>query len=286
MFAMEAKMQGKDTKAPILVTGGTGKTGRRLAERLVAKGAAVRIGSRSASPAFDWHDERTWPAALAGARAVYVAYHPDIAAAGALEIVTAFFTEVRRQGIDRIVLLSGRGEPEAEAAEDALKVSGADWTILRCSWFAQNFDEGFFLDGIRSGVLALPARPIPEPFVDVEDIADVAAAAFTEPGHSGRLYEISGPRALTFSQAVDEIAQATGRDVHFRETPVEPFMTEALQYGVAKEEVDLVAYLFGTILDGRNSRPVDGVREALGRPAADFSDYVRRVAATGVWRNQ
>jgi uncharacterized protein YbjT (DUF2867 family) len=276
-------MQVIDKTAPILVTGGTGKTGRRLVERLRAKGVAVRVGSRSGSPAFDWRDDRTWPAALSGVKAIYVAFQPDIAAAGALEIVTAFFSEARRQGIERIVLLSGRGEPEAEAAEEALKQSGADWTILRCSWFAQNFDEGFFLDGIRSGVLALPARLIPEPFVDVEDIADVAAATFTESSHSGRLYEISGPRALTFADAVAEIAKAAGRDIRFMPTTVEDFIVEAMQYGVPKEELDLVAYLFSTVLDGRNSQPVDGVRQALGRPAADFSDYVRRRAATGVW---
>jgi uncharacterized protein YbjT (DUF2867 family) len=275
-------MTNKD--APVLVTGGTGKTGRRLVERLRKLRVPVRIGSRGAAPFFDWRDRSTWPAALAGARAIYVAFQPDIAAPGALEIVTDFFAEALRQNVNRIVLLSGRGEPEAEDAEKALVASGADWTILRCSWFAQNFDEGFFLEGIRSGVLALPARPTPEPFVDVEDIAEIATAALTQNGHSGRLYEISGPTALTFTEAVAEIAKVTGREIQFIEAPMEAFVAEAMLQGVSKEEVDLVSYLFTTILDGRNSRPVYGVQEALGRPANGFSAYVRRTAATGVWR--
>jgi uncharacterized protein YbjT (DUF2867 family) len=279
-------MPANQGNAPILITGGTGKTGRRLAERLRKKGVAVRVGSRAASPPFDWRDRSTWPAALEGVKAVYAAFQPDVAAPGVLEIAEAFFAAARKHGVDRIVFLSGRGEPEAEAAEEALKASGADWTILRCSWFAQNFDEGFFLDGIRSGVLALPAGPIPEPFVDVEDIADVAAAAFTEDGHSGRLYEISGPRALTFSEAVAEIARATDRDIRFEQTSIEAFAAEALQFGVPKEDVDLVAYLFGKILDGRNSRPVNGVKQAIGRDATDFAAYVQRVAATGIWSAQ
>ncbi len=94
----------------------------------------------------------------------------------------------------------------------------AEWTILRSSFFSQNFSESFFLEPILGGEVALPAGDVPEPFVDAEDIADVAVAALTEDGHAGELYELTGPRLLTFAEAVGEISRATGRKVRY-DTP-------------------------------------------------------------------
>jgi uncharacterized protein YbjT (DUF2867 family) len=268
----------------ILVTGATGKTGRRVVEQLRAMGCPVRIGSRSASPAFDWEDRSTWAASLRGAGSVYVSFQPDLAVPGGLETVTAFFAQAVAAGVSNLVLLSGRGEIEAEQAEDALKASGvADWTILRASWFAQNFSESFFLEPILAGELALPAGNIAEPFVDVDDIAEIAVAGLTQPGHSGKLYELTGPRALTFAQAAAEIGQATGREIAFVSIPAEDYRVEAVAAGAPEEVADLAIYLFTTVLDGRNTPVADGVRQALGREARDFSDYVARTAATGVW---
>lgn len=273
----------QDAAGPILVLGATGKTGRRVAERLQAAGRVVRIGSRSADPAFDWEDRATWGPALDGASAAYVAFQPDLAVPGALQTVTAFFAQAVAGGVSRLVLLSGRGEVEAEQAEQALIASGADWTILRASWFHQNFSESFFLEQILAGEVALPAGPAAEPFVDVEDIAEVAFAALTQPGHSSQLYELTGPRALNFTQAVAEIAAATGRDIAFVPVPPEDFRAGMAQAQVPDDVTALVIYLFTTVLDGRNTPLADGVRRALGRPPVDFADYARRTAATGVW---
>ncbi len=264
----------------ILVLGGTGKTGRRVADLLRQAGKRVRIGSRKAEPRFDWEDRATWGPALQGVKAVYVAYQPDLAAPGALDIVDAFFRQAVERGVDKLVLLSGRGEVEAE---QALQATDANWTILRASWFFQNFSEGFFVDAIAAGDVALPSGPAAEPFVDVDDIAEVAFAALTEAGHSRQLYEITGPRALTFAEAIGEIAQATGRDIRFTAAPPADFRAQLVASGVPGTEADLVIYLFTTVLDGRNTPLADGVQRALGRPPRDFSDYVRRTAATGVW---
>src|SRR5215467_9820968 len=161
-----------------LVLGGTGKTGRRVAQRLTALGRPVRAGSRSGRPRFDWHDQATWTPALEDVAAVYISYYPDIAAPGAAETVGSFAELAVRSGVPRLVLLSGRGEPEAERAEQAVRASGADVTILRSTWFAQNFSESYWVDMV-SGKVALPAGDTPEPFVDVGDLADVAVAAHT-----------------------------------------------------------------------------------------------------------
>ena len=90
---------------PILVLGGTGKTGRRVAERLSNAGHAVRIGSRSAEPRFDWDDQATWAPALQGMKSVYIAYQPDLAVPEALPAVQAFCGQAIESGATRLVLL-------------------------------------------------------------------------------------------------------------------------------------------------------------------------------------
>ena len=268
---------------PILVLGASGKTGRRIGARLRALGRSARAGSRAGEPRFAWEDRTTWEPALRGTSAVYVSYQPDLAVPGALETVQSFFAHAADLGVRRLVLLSGRGETEAEAAERALRGSGADWTILRASWFFQNFSESYFLEPLLAGELALPIESVAEPFVDAEDIADVAVAALTQPGHAGQLYELTGPRALTFEQAVSEIAQAIDRDIRFVSVSPQDFRAGMLQAQVPEEVVALVLYLFETVLDGRNTPLANGVQRALGRPPRDFADYVMRTAAAGAW---
>jgi uncharacterized protein YbjT (DUF2867 family) len=181
------------------------------------------------------------------------------------------------------VLLSGRGEEEAQVSERAVQESGADWTILRASWFAQNFSEHFLLEPVLSGVIALPAGDVAEPFVDVDDVADVAVAALSEDGHAEQVYELTGPRLLTFADVADEIAKATDRDIQYLSVSPAHYAAAAIEHGVPAEEAEPLAELFTRVLDGRNAHVTDGVRRALGREARDFTDYARDTAATGVW---
>ena len=269
--------------SPILVLGGTGKTGRRVVSRLQERGAAVRVGSRGGEPPFDWDDRATWAPALHGASAAYISYFPDIAVPGAPEAIAELSRLAVAGGTRRLVLLSGRGEEEAQRAEAELQASGADWTIVRCSWFSQNFSEDHLREPVLAGEVALPVGDVPEPFVDADDIADVAVAALTEDGHAGELYELTGPRLLTFADAVGEIADATGRDIRFTPVSDGDFAEELAGHGVPSDVVSLLRYLFTEVLDGRNARLADGVQRALGRPARDFRDFARRAAAEGAW---
>lgn len=268
---------------PILVLGGTGKTGRRILKQLEARGVACRLGSRSAELPFDWEDRTTWRAVLEGTRAAYISYHPDLAVAGAVETVHDFIQVALRSGVRKLVLLSGRGEEEAQRAEDVLRSSGAEWTILRASWFNENFSENFLLDAVRSGIVALPVTDVQEPFVSADDIADVAVAALTEEGHANRLYELTGPRLLTFAKAVEMIATSSARPVQFLPITHEQYAEGLEQAGLPEALRSLVMYLFTTVLDGRNAHLASGVREALGREPRDFAGYAKETAATGVW---
>ena len=267
-----------------LVIGATGKTGRRVAERLRARDVPVRAGSRSGEPRFDWEDRSTWGPALDGATSAYVSFYPDLAVPGAPAAIAALAEAALESGTRRLVLLSGRGEEEAQRAEQALEASGVpEWTIVRCSWFNQNFSESDFLEPVLAGELALPAGAVPEPFVDVEDIADVATAALTEDGHAGRLYELTGPRLLTFDEALGEIGAAAGRQIRYVQVPLDAWAAEMAAADVPDDVVALMSYLFTEVLAGRNAQLASGVQEALGREPRDFRDFARATAAAGVW---
>jgi uncharacterized protein YbjT (DUF2867 family) len=267
-----------------LVLGSTGKTGRRVAERLKAKGHRVRMGSRSAAPSFDWDNEKSWHACLEGVTAAYITYAPDLAMPGALDAIQAFVDLAKRRGVKRLVLLSGRSEEEAQACERVVQSSGLEWTIVRASWFNQNFSEGAFIDMVVGGAITLPAGQQAEPFVDVGDIADVAVAALTDDHHNGQVYEVTGPRLMTLTDVAADLSLATGREIAYVDVPHEAFVAEIESSGAPKDVVWMLDYLFATVLDGRNAYLTDGVQRALGRPPRDFADYARDVAVSGLWR--
>ena len=275
------------TNKQILVTGGTGKTGRRIIERLAAhENIEVRIGSRSAEIPFDWNNQDTWPAALNGMDAVYIAFQPDLAVPGAYDIIQAFTALAVESGVKQLVLLSGRGEEEAQRCEEVVEAAGVEWTVVRASWFMQNFSESFLLPALLSGEVYLPVGDVKEPFVDADDIADVAVAALTEDGHNGQLYEVTGPRMLTNAEAVAEIATAIDIPITFTQIPAEAYEAAMKSEGLPAEVIWLVNYLFTTVMDGRNAHLTDGVQRALGREPRDFAEYVRETAATGIWQLQ
>ena len=267
---------------PILVLGASGKTGRRVTERLKAAGFPVRAASRSGDTRFDWEDEATWAPALAGVDIVYITYYPDLAFPGAAETVGAFADLAVANGVRRLVLLSGRGEEAARQAEVRVENSGADWTLVRCAFFNQNFSETF-ADAVRYGVLALPGGDTAEPFLDADDIADVVFAALTDDRHIGQLYELTGPRLLTFTEAAAALSAAMGREVQYVPVTPEEYASELVTYGLPEEEAVGISELFAEVLDGRNSHLTNGVQRALGRPPRDFAAFARDAAATGVW---
>ena len=274
----------KSTPAHVLVTGGTGRTGARLVRRLLDRHVAVRIGTRHGSVPFDWDDSGTWPRALDGVRAAYLCYSPDLAFPGASELIARFADAAADAGVQRLVLLSGRGEAGARAAEECVQRSGLEWTVLRCSWFAQNFSEHFLLGPVRRGRLLLPANGgIAEPFLDLDDLAEVAADAFTGDRHVGRLLELTGPRLLTLRDVASELSAATGRPIAFAPCTAEEFADDLAHDGVPVEEALPLAGLFTEILDGRNASLSPDLARALDRNPTDFSTYARCTVETGVW---
>ncbi|MDT3251327.1 NAD(P)H-binding protein [Serratia sp. root2] len=279
-------MDNSDKTSPILVLGATGKTGSRVAARLQQQGVAVRAGHRGAAIPFDWEDSGSWQPALQDVKKLYLSFQPDLAVPGAIDTIERFCRQAVAVGVQKIVLLSGRGEDEARQAEEIIERSGADWTILRASWFMQNFSESFILDDLLNGTVYLPPGEIPEPFIDADDIADAAVAALTQPGHSNRVYELTGPRLMTFGQAISEIAAASGREILYRQVPIADYVGYLREAQLPEEMVSLLEYLFSTVLDGRNASLTDGIQRCLGRPARDFSTYAADTATRGIWQQR
>ena len=268
----------------ILVIGGTGKTGRKVVEGLKQQNQIVRIGSRNESPSFEWNDPTSWSRALEGMDKVYIVYYPDLAVPGALEAIKGLTEAAKKAGIKKAVLLSGKGEKEAERCEQVVASSGLDYTLVRASWFNQNFSESFLLDPILAGHIALPMPDARIPFVDTGDIAEVVVEALINDAHNGKTYEITGPRAMTFEEVVAEIADVTGRNLKYQAVSLEEYSGMMKTAGLPSDYIWLFNYLFREVLSKESNQVVTSdVERVLGRKPTDFRDYVQKMAKTGVW---
>ncbi|PSL55388.1 uncharacterized protein YbjT (DUF2867 family) [Saccharothrix carnea] len=259
----------------ILVLGATGSTGRRVAARLSGAGHAVRRASRRGEVRFDWSDRDTWAGALAGVERVY------LMAPHELPVEPEFVHEAVASGVRRLVLLSTRGVAEMRderllAAERLVRTCGVDWTVLRPDWFDQNFDEGFFRPSVLGGELVLPLGDKTQAFVDADDIAAVAVAALTEDGHEGEVYEVTGPGALSFPQALAVLTRVTGRPIRFRGTPDD--YRAVMPADLAEEQIRA----WDALGDGE---PTDTVAQVTGREPKSFHDYAVAAWEAGAWRD-
>ncbi len=270
-----------------LIIGGTGKTGRRVASRLQDRGLPVTSLSR---PEFDWADPSTWSSVEQPAATAYVTFAPDITFPGAPDAIASVVERMARAGVRRFVLLSGRGEPEAQLAEErVIEVAeryGAAWGVVRCGFFMQNFDEGLFAPEFEAGHLAFSAGAVREPFLDVDDVADVAVAMLVGDVPVNRVYELTGPELMTFAEATAAIAAATGRTITYTEITVPELVADLTRAGFPAGDAEEVGALFAHVLDGHNEHLAHGVQEALGRPARSFAEYAARAVAGGAWGGQ
>jgi len=268
----------------ILVLGANGKTGKRVVERLQNNNEIeIRTGSRTAEIPFDWENPETWNSVLTEIDAVYITFQPDLAVPSAPEIIQKFTFLATKLDVQKMVLLSGRGEKEAQVCEEIVKNTAKNWTIVRASWFSQNFSESFFLEPILAGFVALPRAEALEPFTDADDIADVVAECLLHNKHNGQTYELTGPRLLTFPEAVAEIAKASNKEIQFQALSLKEYTQMLQEYQVPEDHIWLINYLFEQVLDGRNSYVTNDIEKVLGRKPTDFSTYAKEVAKTGIW---
>ncbi len=271
-------------KHNILVIGGTGKTGRRVVEGLSHLGHEVSIGTRSSEPKFDWEDFSTFRPALKGKDRAYIVYYPDLAVPGAKEAITALTEAALKEGLEKVVLLSGKGEAEAEACEQIVANSGLNYTLVRASWFNQNFSEGAFLDFVLAGQVALPMPEAEIPFVDAGDIADVVTKVLTDDSYNGQTITVTGPRKMTFREVVATMSEAIDREIQYQPISIDAFKEGMSAAGLPDSYVWLFGYLFKEVLGNPENQSVSNdVEKVLGRKALDFKAYAKATAASGIW---
>jgi len=270
----------------ILILGATGKTGKRVAGKLQKMGIPIRAGSRNGNPPFDWDRPENWATVLDGVQKVYITYQPDFVVPGALEKIQRFVDATKKSGVQQLVLLSGRGEKEAEESETIVMDSGLKWTVVRASWFMQNFSEFFFLDNILAGYLVVPKPKALEPFVDLDDLADVVIEALTDNKHNGKIYELTGPELLSFNDATRMISEAISKTIVYEEVDMDGYVKILRDYQIPEDVIWLMQYLFTEVLDGRNESIQNDIENVLGRKPTTFREYAAKAGQTGVWNTK
>lgn len=267
-----------------LIIGGTGKTGRKVVESLRQLNQNVRVGSRSAAIPFDWENTDTYAPSLEGIDRVYITYQPDLAVPGAFEAVTKLVEIARAKGVSKLVLLSGKGEVEAERCETVVMDSGIDYTIVRANWFSQNFSENFLLQPVLEGVMALPMGDMKVPYVDTGDIADVVVESLLHEEHNEKIYQLTGDETFTFQEVCQLISKETGRDIQFVDVSLQQYVEVMKTMDLPKIYVWLIEYLFSHVLTNpENERITQDVEQILKRKPRSFRNYVQETAESGIW---
>ena len=275
------------TTENILVIGGTGKTGNRVAQQLTAQGHNVRIVGRKTNPVFDWERPETYANALQNMDRAYIVYYPDLAVPGAKDAISKLTSEALKAGLDKVVLLSGKGETEAEACEQIVANSGLNYTLVRASWFNQNFSEGAFLNFVLNGVVALPMPDAEIPFVDADDIAEVVSKVLLDDSYNGKIITVTGPEKKTFKELVVIMANEMDREIQYVPITIDEFKDGMRNAGLPDSYVWLFGYLFKEVLGNPDNQEVtNDVEQVLGRKATSFETYAQKTAATGIWNIQ
>ena len=270
----------------ILVIGSAGKTGSRVFSRLQNNNLDVRPASRTSKMPFDWYDDTSWVNALEEISKVYITFQPDLAMPSSEAIIFNFAKTAKRAGVEKLVLLSGRGEAEAIACENVIRNSGMAWSIVRASFFMQNFSEGFWADGIASKEFVIPQVKVKEPFVDVDDIADVVVEALMDSKHDGKIYELTGPELLSFDEAISKLSLALKSRIQLIQVSMEEYANILKEQQVPGDLIWLITYLFTVVLDGRNESVKNDIELVLNRKPSSFDNYIQKSIKAGVWQVQ
>lgn len=267
-----------------LILGGTGKVGHRVARILGRDGHDVRAVGRSTPLRFDWRESQTWAPAVRDADGVFVV-GPGSATDWS-PLLATFLDTASAAGVRHAVLLSSRAveflpDGNVARAEQALRAGRLPWTILRPTHFAQNFTEAMFIP--VDGHIVAPVGEGAEPFIDVEDIAEVAAHALANGAAIGETLELSGPSALTFEQAAHVLSEVTGRRLTFRDQSDADHTAALRAAGTPEDYIRWRLAMLSGIRRGDDAYLSDGVAHLLHRPATDLATWAHREATQAPW---
>ena len=279
----------------ILVTGGTGSTGTALAARLQSADLPVRIASRQPAPntaqvRFDWEDETTYGPALGGVEAVYLVA-PVSAADPALtrypeRVMVPFLRRALDAGVRRAVLLSSSAIPEGGPAlgqvHQAVREMMPEWSVLQPSWFMQNFVNALRPGIQNDGEIVTATGDGQVGFIDVGDIAEVAFYALANAEPHNQAHILTGPQALSYSDAAAIISEAAQRPVRHVSISTQQLQERFMGFGMPAAYAALLAGLDEGIKHGAQDRTTTAVEDVTGRPPKSFAAFARENAEA--WR--
>lgn len=273
----------------ILITGGTGKNGRRIVEKLRKRGIEPRIASRSAVGAkfvrFDWMDAGTYESATADVRAVFL-----VAPSGFHELLDAmqpFLEHAIQAGVERFVLLSASSleedGPMMGSVHGFLKRHAPHWTVLRPTWFMQNFSELQHLRTIcEEGAIYSATGDGRVPFIDVGDIAAVAIEALVQSNFPDRDLVLTGPEALSYDAVARLISEASGIHVEHRRLSETKLADRFSASGLSPEYSRSLAAMDAAIATGAEDRVTDEVKNIAGFAPTAFAEFA--ITVREVWQ--
>ncbi|GAA1459895.1 NmrA family NAD(P)-binding protein [Williamsia maris] len=270
----------------VLVLGSTGTVGSSVSALLAEEGVGARRATRSPRSAgqirFDWFDADTWASALTGTSAVYLI--APVGAADPAVVVEPFLRAARDAGVRRVVVQSASavsaGDPGLGEIHTLAEQLVPEWTVLRPSWFMQNFaGESALADGVRRGEIVTATGDGPVAFIDARDIAAVGVRALLDPTPYVGAHVLTGPQALTYTQAAEIITRVTGTPVTHRSVTVDELAAQHVEHGLPAEYAPILAGLDLDIRNGSENRVTDTVERVTGRAPRSFEDFVREYLA-------
>lgn len=265
----------------ILVTGATGTIGQALIKQLQTKNADFVAGVRNVEEAkkklpsvsnfveFDFSNSATYEGAVENIDSVFVLGPPIVL--NLEELVAPFLDFLKGKGINRVVYLSALGSENMKlltfhtTLTQKIKDDGFDYTILKPSFFAQNFKNYEWENITERGVVYVPAGTGKAGFVDVNDIAAVAAAALTEDGHSGKTYEITGPEILGYQDAANLLSEVMGKQIVYPNPTPEEFGATLKQAGAPDFIASYMIDVYSMILNNHVNVLSNHVEEVTGK---------------------
>jgi uncharacterized protein YbjT (DUF2867 family) len=266
-----------------LILGGTGRTGSLLADKLTRHGATARTAARrGADVRFDWDDPTTHAPALAGTDRLYLV--TPVLRVTYAEQVADFLDLAETTGVRHVTFLSAYNADQAPQGIDIAAIEAdlaarhaVTSSILRPAWVMQNFADDHL--PVIDGAITAPSGGGTEAFVDADDIASVAAQTLLDPAaHAGARYDLTGPQALTFTQAADIISSISGRTIAYNDIDQEAWIGGALAMGVPADYAVMLRWLTGAVISGNGATPTDDIEKVTGRAATSFRAFAERSA--------
>jgi uncharacterized protein YbjT (DUF2867 family) len=285
----------------ILITGATGTIGKALVKILSSKGTSFVagvttkqrgidvLGTDIPTVVFNYENSNTFHKATEGVSKVFLLGPPlrnDLDS-----LVIPFLEHLKTSGIKRVVYISALGLDDIKELPfhtrvvEAIKAAGFDYTILLPTFFAQNFKNYEWENIMQRSITFVPAGDGKVGFVDVEDIALVAATVLIEAGHEGKFYTITGPDLLSYAEAAQQLSEVIGKPIHYPAPSPEVYKQVLTEAGAPEFIASYMIPVYSLIADGKVNIVSDDIERITGKKPTQLKEVLKRDFAPALQHN-